>query len=276
MKGIQPQKTQIVIFSWDSVRAFAKLLALAAFCALLYLKFFNRVEATKPAVEKEKIVIIEHSPPPREPEIERLSAFVDRYINAIFSPLEGNVTPIPYQELSMLRENMADANVNAAGARKEMLQTGIGLCDTLLAAIKEREKAELSLADTRAKAYHNTLQNPKKDEQEKKRFFEFTIKRRWSDNCKSFRDTTDLLYSRLRNKEREAQQLASRSLAASGQAPLPRYAKLAAPHEIQIPYGTLTLPKGIPVTIIQDEGAVVTVRTGNNQEFSVARNQLTW
>jgi hypothetical protein len=61
-----------------------------------------------------------------------------------------------------------------------------------------------------------------------------------------------------------------------GQAPIPRSAKLAAPHEIQIPYGTLTLPKGTPVVIIQESGSVVTVRTANNQEFSVARNQVTW
>ena len=167
------------------------MLVLAALSALLYLRYFHPPEAT-------------HVGARQEPRITRLSALIDAHINNIFSPLDGQIPPIPHQELRVLREDFADALSKVPLQERFLYQTAIQLCDELLAAIQERERELASLADTRSKAYSVALsQNQKKEEADKRHFFEFNIARRWLENSKSYRDRVIALYARMRQQERQ-------------------------------------------------------------------------
>lgn len=168
------------------------LLSIAA-AGFLYWKYF-RPQPPPPPAEK----------PAKQAVISRLSTFVDSHIDAIFSPLEGVVPPVPHQELRKLRENLIDTAKLATPAEKPMYDTAVGLCDTLLAAVKEREKAALSLADSRSKPVALSLSGDKsRDESDKRKFFEHEIMRRWLENSKAYRDKVNALYKRLRDLERQ-------------------------------------------------------------------------
>ncbi len=138
---------------YSTVRNFAIVLLLAAVCGLVYVHFFRPQEP--------KLVT---APPP---EFARLSALIDAHIDTIFSPLDGQVAPIPHQELRMLRGYFADGRTKASAHAQPMFQTAIQLCDTLLPAIQERERSSASLADTRSKPftvsrYRSTSGKPRK------------------------------------------------------------------------------------------------------------------
>jgi hypothetical protein len=191
MNAILSNKPKPEPLDWNEfVKRMALVAGAAALCALIYLRYMPPIPAQKP---------VQH------PEILRLSTLVDGHINSIFSPLDGKVPPIPHQELRTLRESFADALNKSTGEEKALYKTAIDLSDVLLAAIRERETAAVSLGDTRSKPYSVALSpDQRKAEKEKRDFFEFSILRRWSDNSRSYRDRTVRLYTQLRTEERNS------------------------------------------------------------------------
>lgn len=181
------------------LRNFIFLLLSIAAVGFLYWKYFRPgppAAPPKPPPAKEQ--------PPKQAVISRLSTFVDSHIDAIFSPLEGVVPPVPHHELRKLRENLIDTTKLATPAEKPMYDTAVNLCDTLLAAVKERERAALNLADSRSKPVALSLSGDKaRDEADKRKFFEHEILRRWLENSKTYRDKVNALYKRLRDTERQ-------------------------------------------------------------------------
>ena len=167
------------------MRKFLLIIVFAALCAFLYVHF-RPVQPTK------------------ENAIARLSRLVDSHIDSIFSPLEGAAPPTPHHEIRQLRGLLADASLTATRPDQPNYNAAVQLCDTLLNAIQERERANLSLADTRSKAYAVGLsQNRLKEEADKRRFFEFTIARRWAENSQSYRTRVNSLYNYIREHERK-------------------------------------------------------------------------
>jgi len=78
-----------------------------------------------------------------------------------------------------------------------MYKTAVDLCDALMLAIQERERESASLADTRSKAYSVALaENKKKEEAEKRRFFESGIIRRWL-RTRNRIETESLIFTRI-------------------------------------------------------------------------------
>jgi len=173
------------------MRKFLLIISFAALCAFLYVHF----RPVPPA----KI-----AQPTKDTAIARLSTLVDSHIDSIFSPLEGSAPPTPHHELRQLRGLLADASHAAVRGEQATYNAAVQLCDTLIAAIQERERANLSLADTRSKAYAVGLsQNRLKEEADKRRFFEFTITRRWAENSQLYRNRVHSLYNYIREHERQ-------------------------------------------------------------------------
>jgi hypothetical protein len=222
----------------STVRNFGILVLLGAVCALVYLHFFR---PEKPA----RVVEV----PPIQPAFQRLSALIDAHIGNIFSPLDGQVPPIPHQELRVLRENFADSLSKESARAQPIYQTAVQLCDALLLAIQERERALASLADTRSKAYGVALsQNKKKEEEEKRQFFEVGVARRWADNLKAHRERVVNLYSRLRAQEREF----TANMDSSGTSEqVGNTIVLKHPTSVRLRYGTATLPAGLSLRIVR-------------------------
>src|ERR1041385_6419795 len=212
---------------------------LAALFALAYVHFF-RPQSPQNVVEVPIPVPIEVRQ--IEPAFQKLSALIDAHIDSIFSPLDGQVPPLPHQELHILRENFADSLSKASSNAQPMYKTAVDLCDALMLAIQERERESASLADTRSKAYSVALaENKKKEEAEKRRFFESGIIRRWAENSKPHRDRVANLYSHLRAQERDfAAKLDSHE-------PGPQVGDMLVlrhPTSVRLRYGTATLPAG--------------------------------
>jgi hypothetical protein len=180
---------------------FAKRLSLAiaaaALCALLYLRLApSQPVLPTPPVTEAGIRL--------QPSILRLSALVDKHIDQIFSPLEAKIPPLPQQELRMLREAFADGARAGLPEERPVYTTAFQLCDRLLSAIQEREQAALTLADSRAKPFSVALARDSTQEaEEKKRFFESNIHKRWADASTRHRNHVAQLYSRLREQERQ-------------------------------------------------------------------------
>ena len=229
--------------SGKKVRSFGVLLLLAAVCAFLYVHFL------RPAKPPPVVTMRVPTPPPVQPAFARLSALVDAHIDSIFSPLDGQVPPIPHQELRGLRGDFADSLRTASAKAQPMHQTAIQLCDALLLATQERERASLSLADARSKPYSVALsQDKKKEEKEKREFFEFAIFRRWADNSKAHRDTVVNLYDQLRSQEREftAGAAALKPAAQAGDMIV-----LQRPTVVRLRYGSATLPAGLSLRVLE-------------------------
>ncbi len=228
---------------YSTLRNVTVVLLLAAVCALAYLYFFH------PKV----VTVAVPAPPP--PEFARLSALVDAHIDTIFSPLDAQVPPIPHQELRMLRERFADGRVKTSVRAQPMYRTATQVCDALLSAIQERERASVSLADTRSKPYGVELSlDKKKAEEEQRRFFEFNIVRRWAEKSKPHRDRVVNLYSQLRAQERDfVSRTAGDSTEADGTIVLQH------PASVQLRYGSATLPAGLRLRVIERNPAGLVV-----------------
>lgn len=223
-----------MIIRYTTLRNLGVVVVLAAFCALLYVHFF-----------RPRLVGVPYPVAVAEPELARLSTLVDNYIDAIFSPLDGKVPPIPHQELQMLRERFADSLPKVSPAGQPMYQTAVQLCDGLLAAIQERERSSVSLADTRSKPYGAALSgDAKKEQEDKRRFFEFGIIRRWADNSKSYRDKVDRLYSQLRAEERDRRESSRTDYEQGGTIVLQH------PTTVHLHYGNATLPAGLSLRVL--------------------------
>jgi len=160
------------------------ILIVSAACALTYVKFFRADEPPPepPAVAKETPVA-------------KLSRVVDTQITQVFSALDGKAAPAPVHQLRQLRASLADARPKARD-EQAMYRTAIELCDTLVDAMRERERCNLSLRDTRSKPYA-TWQTS-----ERQAFFEGGIQRRWLENAASYHKRVDVLYKNLRDYER--------------------------------------------------------------------------
>jgi hypothetical protein len=168
------------------------ILTLSALSALVYVNFIKPGD-TPP------------EPPPvaKETPITSLSRFVDLHIGKIFSQLDGNASQGESHELRQLRASIGDQQARARAAEQPMYLTAIALCDTLMEAVREREKVNLSLMDTRSKPYSSgTAGDPTKAEEEKRAFFEGGIQRRWIERAATYQKRVDVLYAQLRAHER--------------------------------------------------------------------------
>ena len=228
----------------STIRNFLVILVAAAVAAVLLLRF-------RPDVNSQV-------PPPRvQPSFQRLSALIDAHIESIFSPLDGRIPPIPDQELRALREDFADGMSKDTPQAQQMHRTAVQLCDALLVAVQERERAATGLADTRSKAPGVALsQNKKKEEEEKRLFFEVSVLRRWVDSAKIHRDKTSSLYARLRAQEREFVAASSGDGAGSAGGDT---VVLQHPVEVRLRYGTTVLPAGLSLRVVSrtDAGLIV-------------------
>ena len=233
---------------FSTLRNLAIVLLLSAVCALGYVHFFGLGKFT--FVERfygvPYPVVVDGRP--IEPEFQRLSALIDAHIETIFSPLDGKVPPIPHEDLRTLRESFADAVPKAAVRAQSMCQTAVQLCDALLGAIQERERASVSLADTRSKAYGVALsQDAKREEEDKRRFFEAGIARRWAESAKPHRAQVVGLYQRLRTQERDFTAGAEASDACPE---IGKMIVLKHPTSVRLRYGTATLPAGLSLRVV--------------------------
>lgn len=169
------------------VKRFLVVVALAAGCAALLVTFVgSKFFWDRP-----------------EDGLAQLSTLVDAHIDMIFSPLESGPLPIPQHEVRALRERFVDA-ANAGKSRdRQTYSNAVKVCDGLLGALAERERESTSLADCRSKPYARGLSgNQLREEQEKRRFFEFAITRRWVEAAVVHRQKVFAAYSDLRENER--------------------------------------------------------------------------
>lgn len=220
---------------FSTLRNFVIVLLLAVVSAFAYVQFFRPEEPTR-------MLRV-------EPAFRRLSALIDAHIEAIFSPLDGPMPPIPHQELRTLREGFADSLPKAPASAQPIYQTAVQLCDALLVAISERERAALSLADTRSKAYGVALSHDRqREEEEKRRFFEAGVTRRWAENSKPHRSRVISLYERLRAQERGFTSSADGSQSTASVA---NTIVLKHPTSVHLRYGTATLPAGLSLRVVR-------------------------
>src|SRR5690606_31853944 len=179
------------------MRKFLMILWCAAFggAAAYYWKHYHKPQ-TVPVSESVEVRV--------QNPIVRLSLLVESHIGTIFSPLEGVAPPLSDHEIRQLRAQLVDAHRSASEKEKMTYRIAAEICDTLVAAMREREKANLSLADTRSKPYAAPLSADKiKEIEGKTRFFETGITRRWAEHSRQYRERISKLYGRIREEERK-------------------------------------------------------------------------
>lgn len=239
----------------------AATLILGAMAAFAYVRYFAKPGPEPAALFAAGGTSAESGNQP-PPEFARLSVLIDGYIDAVFSPLEAGMPPTPQHELRMLREHFADSVGKVSGRAQPMYQTAIQLTDALFAAIKERETSAASLSDMRSKAYGVALsQDKKKAEEERRKFFESNVLRRWADSSRSLRDGVVKLYTRLRQQEREF------SVGGLPSAPGEPGTMIVLQHPatVRLRYGSATLPAGLSLRVVDRTASGIVVEYGGER-----------
>ncbi len=169
------------------------LLFLSAALALFYVKFLRSGEVPPEA----PVPGVEIAP------ISKLTTFTGENLGRIFAKLNGESSATIAQQLRQLRAAVAARKPQLRAELQPMYQGGIELCDLLLETLKERDRCNFSLNDTRSKPYSTSLSADEKDaEVEKRDFFEGGIQTRWAENSGTYRKRADALFRWIRDAER--------------------------------------------------------------------------
>ena len=233
--------------SFATLWKLAALLALAAICALLYLKFLRPTDVSESKAPKSAAAEV-------DPNFARLSSWIEALGDGLFSPLEGKAPQPPPRDLIALRQEIVNTLRRSPSRGQPAYQTATELCDALLLAMQGREHFAASLAETRAKPHATgTSANPKREAEEKQKFFEASIAQRWSENSKTYRAQISNLRDRLRNDVRRISQ-ASDVTAQAGDTLVLQHAT-----PVRLKYGTTTLPAGLALRVVGRTSNSVTV-----------------
>ena len=214
-----------------------------------------------------------------------LSLFFRNHLDRILSPIGQRVpVPLPHARVAELREKFADQWSKAPDVDKPMYQAAVAVCDALLAAMDERQKAIASLQGsaavhgpsdlgahrkdipthgTRADAQlaglelqreEHEQQNRKQEAAQNDNFFNMQLKTNWSQRAAQLRQNINALYSRERDAERSAQQPAAADTIT-----------LDKPIQVKVKYGMATIPAGTTLPVVsRDAKGVVVQYMGEN------------
>lgn len=255
--------------TYGTIWKLAAVVALAAICALFYLKFLrpdhapNAEGVAQPAPNLIELLKPKAPAPTVDPDFATLSALVDAHSDAIFSPLSGQGPSLPKPEVTALRSKFTAIIKTAPPRGQTAYQSAIQLCDALLLGMEERERSVASLADTRAKPHAAAMSaNQKKELEEKKKFFESSIVRRWSENSKTYRAQIVTLRARLQDGQRQITQPSDSKMMAAqpGDTIVLQY-----PTPVRLKYGSTTLPAGLALRVVGRTSNSVTVDYSGEQ-----------
>ena len=219
-----------------------------------------------------------------------LSLFFRNHLDRILSPIGQRVpVPLPHARVAELREKFADQWSKAPDVDKPMYQAAVAVCDALLAAMDERQKAIASLQGsaavhgpsdlgahrkdipthgTRADAQlaglelqreEHEQQNRKQEAAQNDNFFNTQLKTNWSQRAAQLRQNINTLYSRERDAERSTQQAP-----AAGAAPAADTISLDKPIQVKVKYGMATIPAGTTLPVVSRANGVVVQYMGEN------------
>ena len=212
-----------------------------------------------------------------------LSLFFRNHLDRILSPIGQRVpVPLPHARVAELREKFADQWSKAPDVDKPMYQAAVAVCDALLAAMDERQKAIASLQGSAAVHGPSDLgahrkdiptrgtqadaqlaglelqregheeQNRKQEAAQNDNFFNMQLKANWSQRAAQLRQNINTLYSRERDAERSTQQAP-----AAGAAPAADTISLDKPIQVKVKYGMATIPAGTTLPVVSRANGVV-------------------
>ena len=208
---------------------------------------------------------------------EVLSLFFHNHLDRILSPIDQpKPVPLPHARITQLREQFVDQFSKAPDTDKPMYQAAVAVCDTVAAAMDERQKAIASLQSSRAvhgpfdlgarrkdiptrgslgdaqlaglemqKEAHEE-QNRRQEARQNDNFFNTQLKTNWTQRAAQLRENINTLYARERDAERAAQQPGARANAA----PAASTITLDKPIQVKVKYGTATIPVGTTLPVV--------------------------